>query len=132
MSGEPIIRQGDEGSELFVVDWGQAAVSVRGTGEQDAHLQTLGPGAFFGEMSLLAGDRRAATVHAADDCELVVIDKPALAAVFEHQPDFIHEVSEIVAKRQAELATRLAELPDAPAIQNEPLLARVKRYFGFD
>jgi CRP-like cAMP-binding protein len=132
MKDEVVIRQGEEGSELFVVDSGQAGVSVRGTGDQDAHLQTLGPGAFFGEMSLLAGDPRSATVRAADDCELVVIGKPALAAVFEHQPEFVHEISEIVAGRQAELATRLAQLPGAPAPQKEPLLARVKRYFGID
>ncbi len=132
MKGEIIIRQGDEGSELFVVDSGQVGVSVRGTGEQDAHLQTLGPGAFFGEMSLLAGDHRAATVRAAEDCELMVIGKPALAAVFEHQPEFVQEISDIVASRQAEMTTRLAQLPGAAAPPKEPLLARVKRYFGMD
>jgi small-conductance mechanosensitive channel/CRP-like cAMP-binding protein len=132
MKGEIIIRQGDEGSELFVVDSGQAGVSVRGTGDQDAHLQTLGPGAFFGEMSLLAGDHRAATVRAAEDCELVVIGKPALAAVFERQPGFVQEISDLVASRQAELTTRLAQLPGAAASQKEPLLTRVKRYFGMD
>lgn len=132
MKGEIIIRQGDEGSELFVVDSGQTAVSIRGTSDQDAHLQTLGAGAFFGEMSLLAGDRRAATVRAAEDCELLVIGKPALAAVFEHQPGFVQEISETVATRQAEMATRLAQLPGAMAPQKEPLLARVRRYFGMD
>jgi small-conductance mechanosensitive channel/CRP-like cAMP-binding protein len=132
MAGETIIRQGDEGSELFVVVSGEAAVSARGAGDQDAHLQTLGPGAFFGEMSLLAGDRRAATVRAAGDCELVVIGKPAMAAVFQHQPEFIQEIIKIVAARQAELATRLAQLPGAPPPQKEPLLVIVKRYFGLD
>ena len=56
----------------------------------------------------------------------------ALSAVFEHQPDFVQDISEIVAARQAEMASRLAEAPDAAAPQKEPLLARVKRYFGMD
>jgi hypothetical protein len=61
-----------------------------------------------------------------------VIGKPALAAVFEHQPEFVQEISDIVASRQAELATRLAQLPGAVVPPKEPLLARVKRYFGMD
>lgn len=127
---EAIIRQGDEGSELFVVQAGEVAVSVRGNSGQDAELQRLGPGDFFGEMSLLAGDRRAATVRTTTDCELLVIDKPALAAVFESAPELVEVVSSIVAGRIAEKSARLAELPAAVAAERESLVMRAKRYFG--
>ncbi|MBI3866400.1 MAG: mechanosensitive ion channel family protein, partial [Planctomycetia bacterium] len=130
--GEVIIHQGDKGSELFVVDSGEVSVSVRNADDTHAHLQTIKAGDFFGEMSLLAGDRRTATVSAAGDCELMVIGKPALAAVFERQPEFVQEISEIVAARQAELATWRAKQPGTAAPQKEPLLARVRRYFGLD
>jgi small-conductance mechanosensitive channel len=132
IKGETIIRQGDEGSELFVVDSGEVAVSVHGTGDQDVHLQTLGAGKFFGEMSLLAGAHRSATVRAADDCELVVIGKPAMAAIFNQHPAFVGQISEIVAARQAEMAALRAHLPNAPVPQKEPLLVSIRRYFGLD
>jgi small-conductance mechanosensitive channel/CRP-like cAMP-binding protein len=130
MPNEAIIRQGDEGSELFVVQTGEVAVSVRGNSGQDAELQRLGPGAFFGEMSLLAGDRRAATVRSTTNCELLVIDKPALATVFESAPQLVEVISNIVATRIAEKSARLAELPTAVAGEKESLVARAKRYFG--
>jgi CRP-like cAMP-binding protein len=130
MANEAIIRQGDAGSELFVVQAGEVSVSVRGNSGQDAELQRLGPGAFFGEMSLLAGDRRAATVRATTDCELLVIDKPALAAVFEGAPELVEVVSNIVASRIAEKSARLAELPTAAAAEKESLLTRARRYFA--
>jgi small-conductance mechanosensitive channel/CRP-like cAMP-binding protein len=130
MANEAIIRQGDEGSELFVVQSGEVVVSVHGQSGQDAELQRLGPGAFFGEMSLLAGDRRAATVRSTTSCELLVIDKPALAAVFERAPDLVEVISQIVASRSAEKSARLAELPAAVAAAKESLVSRAKRYFG--
>lgn len=130
MANETIIRQGDEGSELFIVQRGEVAVSVRGSSGQDAELQKLGPGAFFGEMSLLAGDRRAATVRATTDCELLVIDKPALAAVFESAPELVEVVSNIVASRIAETSARLAEMSSSVAAAKESLVMRAKRYFG--
>jgi small-conductance mechanosensitive channel/CRP-like cAMP-binding protein len=130
MANEAIIRQGDEGSELFVVESGEVAVSVRGNSGQDAELQRLGPGAFFGEMSLLAGDRRTATVRSTTNCELLVIDKPALAAVFESAPELVEVVSNIVASRIAEKSARLAELPAAAAAEKESLVTRARRYFG--
>ena len=130
MANEAIIRQGDEGSELFVVQSGEVAVSVRGNSGQDAELQKLGPGAFFGEMSLLAGDRRAATVRSTTSCELLVIDKPALATVFESAPELVEVISQVVASRIAEKSARLAEMPAAAAGEKESLVMRAKRYFG--
>lgn len=130
MPNEVIIRQGDEGSELFVVQSGEVAVSIRGNTGPDAELQRLGPGAFFGEMSLLAGDRRAATVRSTTDCVLLVIGKPALAAVFESAPELVEVVSQIVAERIAVTSARLAELPAAATGEKESLVMRAKRYFG--
>jgi small-conductance mechanosensitive channel/CRP-like cAMP-binding protein len=130
MPNEAVIRQGDEGSELFVVQTGEVAVSVRGDSGQDAELQRLGPGAFFGEMSLLAGDRRAATVRSTTNCELLVIDKPALATVFENAPQLVEVISQVVAGRMAEKSARLAEMPTSATAEKESLVMRAKRYFG--
>jgi small-conductance mechanosensitive channel/CRP-like cAMP-binding protein len=130
IADETVIRQGDEGSELFVVLSGMTSVSARGAGNRDAHLQDLGPGEFFGEMSFLCGNRRAATVRAKEDCELLVIGKPALAVVLQSHPELAQVVTQVVESRQTELYRRLAAISDSPVPSKEPLLTLVQRYFG--
>ena len=66
--GEAIVREGDAGSSMFVVAGGEAAVTLASSKEPVARL---GAGDFFGEMSLLTGDPRTATVTALTDCEVV-------------------------------------------------------------
>jgi hypothetical protein len=68
--GEVIAHEGDDGASMFVLRRGEAAVTVAGT---EGELARLTEGAFFGEMSLLTGDRRSATVTAITDCELLEI-----------------------------------------------------------
>jgi CRP-like cAMP-binding protein len=56
----------------------------------------------FGEMSLLTGERRTATVRAADDCEVIEISKPAMAAVLRDAPECVTQLSELLATRKME------------------------------
>lgn len=128
-TGEFVIRQGEAGSELFVIQSGEVSVSVRDKADHEAEVQRLGAGAFFGEMSLLAGDPRTATVRVTGDGELLVIGKPALAAVFAHAPELLEVVSNVVTSRHAETAARLAEMSVPVAAQKEPLFVRAARYF---
>jgi len=68
--GQVLIREGDTDAALYIVVSGQVSVTKRGTASgADLHLQTLGPGSFVGEMTLLDGSPRSATVTA-----LVVTD----------------------------------------------------------
>ncbi|MCC7423977.1 MAG: mechanosensitive ion channel [Planctomycetaceae bacterium] len=128
---EVIIQQGSEGSELYVIESGRVAVFAGGVGDAERLLSHLGPGDFFGEMSLLVGEPRRATVRAVTECELLVVNKPAMAAVFERTPELAARVSEIVAQRRAGLAAHHASLQVAeepPTASN--LLARIRKYFG--
>lgn len=65
LAGEPIVRQGDEGQDLFLVVQGSVDVWVDG-----AQVTTLGPGAHFGEIALVSGQRRTATVVAREPVRL--------------------------------------------------------------
>ncbi len=60
--GETIIREGSGGAAFFLIDSGQATVSCKGV-----HLATFGPGDYFGELALIDGGPRSATVTAATD-----------------------------------------------------------------
>ena len=61
--GETILRQGDAGESFFVIHRGHVSVHV-GTDGAQQEVARLGAGQFFGEMSLMTGDRRSATVRA--------------------------------------------------------------------
>lgn len=69
-AGDELTRQGEEGTEFFVVISGNAIATIDG----DA-VGELGPGSFFGEMALLDGGERVATVTAKTDLELLVLDR---------------------------------------------------------
>src|SRR5579864_7140519 len=69
-AGETIVRQGDCGSSMFVIVDGEAKVTIDPAGQEVARLAS---GGFFGEMSLLTGEPRSATVSAVTDCELLEI-----------------------------------------------------------
>jgi CRP-like cAMP-binding protein len=99
--GEKIIEQGAEGASMFVLLHGSAEVSVSQNGSL-IRVGELHMGDCFGEMSLLTGERRAATVRADDDCEVIEIAQPAMAAVLRDAPDVVTQLSELLATRKME------------------------------
>jgi CRP-like cAMP-binding protein/predicted metal-dependent hydrolase/bacterioferritin-associated ferredoxin len=76
---EPVIREGDDSRELFIVLNGSAQVTVR-TGGRDLVLAELGPGDVFGEEGLLSGTVRAATVTARTELRCAILPASALDA----------------------------------------------------
>src|SRR5213592_2564284 len=100
--GEHLIREGDRGDSMFVMLRGTAAVSVakNGTG---IRVGVMRQGDCFGEMSLLTGEPRSATVRAeGNDCEVMEISKPVMAEVLRESPDCLTALSELLAKRKLE------------------------------
>jgi small-conductance mechanosensitive channel len=95
--GEPIVEEGTAGDSLQILTAG--SVSIEKQGQTVASLQ---PGSFFGEMSLLTGERRSATVRAATDCTTLELGKNAFAAVVASRPEILERLSEIIAARQQE------------------------------
>jgi CRP-like cAMP-binding protein len=72
--GEVIFEQGDVGTEMYIVNSGRVEI-YRTKGGQELKLATLGPGEYFGEMSLLLGEPRSASARAAGGAELSIIDR---------------------------------------------------------
>jgi small-conductance mechanosensitive channel len=99
--GEKIIEQGAEGASMFVMLQGAAHVSVAQNGSL-LRVASLGRGDYFGEMSLLTGEKRTATVRAEEDCEVIEISKSAMAAVLREAPECVTQLSELLAARKME------------------------------
>jgi CRP-like cAMP-binding protein len=94
----------------------------------------LGAGGFFGEMSLLTGDPRTATVTAATDCDLLEIDADAFKRVVMADPAVVDAVSAAVGARRAELHQHRTVRSSAPAGAPEAphtLVARIRHFLGF-
>ena len=75
--GDIIITEGDAGDSLFVITTGIAKAFVRRDGKQKL-ARAMGEGTFFGEISILSGKPRTATVTAATACELLELDRGTL------------------------------------------------------
>ena len=106
--GEKIIEQGHDGTSMFVLIRGEAKVLVNHNGAL-TQVAVLRPSDCFGEMSLLTGEKRSATVVAQGECEILEIDKPMLADVIAEHPHLLQTLSELLAKRRLENESALAE-----------------------
>jgi small-conductance mechanosensitive channel/CRP-like cAMP-binding protein len=132
--GERVIEEGAEGDSMFVLLRGTAKVSVSKNGSV-IPVATLQSGDCFGEMSLLTGERRTATVHAEGDCYVMEISKPIMAEVLRESPDCLNQLSEVLAKRKIETEGIIKEIKssaDQTAKEKEyraTFLRRLKTFF---
>ncbi|HEY1771174.1 MAG TPA: mechanosensitive ion channel family protein [Chthoniobacterales bacterium] len=99
--GEKLIEQDAEGSSMFVMLNGTAQVSVAQNGTR-IRVGVLRTGDCFGEMSLLTGERRTATVRAETDCEVLEISKPTMAELLHDSPECVTQLSDLLARRKME------------------------------
>ena len=100
--GERIIEEGKEGRSMFILVHGSADVFVKVNDEQ-RHVATLKDGDYCGEMSLLTGEPRSATVKALTDCEMWELGKETLAEILAENKALVDRLSEILAKRKMEV-----------------------------
>jgi small-conductance mechanosensitive channel/CRP-like cAMP-binding protein len=98
--GEAIVRQGEGGRSLFIIRKGEASVTLAGTTGEVARLRA---GDVFGEMSLLTGEARTATVTAAADCDLLEIDVDGFRHVVLANPSVLERVTNVTSSRREEL-----------------------------
>jgi len=74
-AGDVVIKQGDEGDNFYVVDSGECDIYVAKEGEAPQHVAVVGKDGSFGELALIYGSPRAATVIAKTDCTFWAIDR---------------------------------------------------------
>jgi CRP-like cAMP-binding protein len=112
---------------MFVIHRGRVRV-VESSGRE---LAVFEAGGYFGEMSMLTGQPRSATVEAADECRVVELTAESLREVALANPDVVTRISEVVAARQADLDRQKAEAAagrPAPVEAHRSLLARIQEF----
>jgi CRP-like cAMP-binding protein len=126
--GTVLMRQGDTGSSLFVIVAGKAGVTVHSPGGEAA-VATLGAGDLVGEMSLMTGARRSATVTASRKLTAVEVTKAALERLLFGNRDLVRRFAEMVEQRQAELAS-ISKGGGALALSRSEIVARMTAFYG--
>jgi CRP-like cAMP-binding protein len=147
--GEVIVQQGDTAAELFIIDRGEvevevakrppgssrsggASVSPSSKKPRQLAVARLGAGKAFGEMALLTGEPRAATVRAATECALLVIGHDAFHDTIVSVPEVVKKISSLVAERQEELeAVAEGSRPtlDPTPERSAKLLSQIRAFF---
>jgi CRP-like cAMP-binding protein len=98
----------------------------------ETEVARLGRGALFGEMSVLTGDPRTATVVALGEAALLAVDRDAFERILSAEPELAESLADVIAHRRLALDQARAE-HSAPAIEGESsdLLSRIRGIFGF-
>ena len=134
-AGTAIVRYGDSGDSLFIVKEGLLDVLIPKDGAEDIKVATLKSGNFFGEMSLLTGAERSATVCSVVDSMVIEISKHSLKPILDHREELMESISNILADRQMENQTAESKSSTTndrqEAKQNlaKQLLGRIRSFF---
>jgi small-conductance mechanosensitive channel len=136
-SGELIIREGEAGNSFFIIDQGEVDVFVNSPSGNRKSLATLSVGDFFGEIALLTGELRTASVQATLDVRVFRLQKDNFKSVLETRPDILDEISSVLSRRKDQLVTLLAESTGTgdsvtmnPEQAKSRILGRIRSYFG--
>jgi CRP-like cAMP-binding protein len=135
--GEIITRQDSAAHWLYVLAKGEVEVRIRGEGGAEKVVTRLSAPNVFGEMGVMTGERRTATVAAVTEVECYRIDKDLFKAVLRNRPEMMEIISQVMVRRRVELAA-VREGLDAEAKRRRTkeersrLLSSIQAFFGLD
>jgi CRP-like cAMP-binding protein len=125
--GEPVVQQGQAGQSMYVVLSGRVRVVLEPSNQEVAIIE---PGGFFGEMSMLTGDARTATVRAIDDVRVLEIQAEQFREIALEQPSIVEHMSTLIAARRIGLDEARATAANSSITTTAPrtLLGRIQKF----
>jgi CRP-like cAMP-binding protein len=133
-AGEVMTRQGADAHWLYLIMDGTASVRVAVAGGLEREVARLKGGNFFGEMSLMTGNPREATVVAITDCECYRLGADSFKRVIKAHPEKAEEIAGVLAERRSQLEAVRQGLDDEArrkraATEKEDLLDKIRDFF---
>jgi len=133
--GDVIFRQGERDHFLYLIDSGRADVFVSGDEGDEAYAFSLQEGEIFGEIGLLTGEARGATVKAASALGCYVLGKEDISDLLIKRPEIVEEMSLVMVSRQSALQKARADISSVaekqPAKHHvDELAAKVRHFLG--
>jgi CRP/FNR family cyclic AMP-dependent transcriptional regulator len=110
--GEIIVRQGDTGNCMYVIQQGEVEV-VTSTNGGELHLRTLQANDFFGEMALFEQEKRSATIRSKGTARILTIDKKSFLGGIHEDPSLAFRIVETMSHRIRDLTDRLARYEES-------------------
>ncbi len=104
-----LVTQGQEGDSMFFILHGNAKVFIKGSRGKEVYVADKGLGDYFGEMSLLTGDVRTATVRAIEDIEVIEIDKEHFTEIIAKDAEILNSLVKALEKNQSSLTQIIEE-----------------------
>jgi small-conductance mechanosensitive channel/CRP-like cAMP-binding protein len=124
-SGETVVRQGEDGQSMFIVLSGSVSVVLEPSREELARIQR---GGYFGEMSLLTGEPRSATVLAVGDVVVVEIGADLFRRLATVHPEAIEKIGMAAMVRKAGLEQMRTATAETVTVETTTLLTRMKKF----
>ena len=132
-AGEMLVRAGEPGESMFIVRSGKAEVFGHAADGQIRHIANIGRGDVTGEMALMTGEPRNASVRALTDLEVIEMDREGFIRLFKEHPDAAAGIGDIIAARNRDRLEKLSS-GDATNGKGGPhrwLLAKMRELFDF-
>lgn len=128
-TGEVIVREGEPGQSMFIVVEGRVSITVGASAKEVAVTEA---GGYFGEMSLLTGEPRTATVTAKTDTTVLEIKSAPFATYVKSHPQVLDQLATSAAKRRRELDdTRAGDVQRTP-VETGALVQLMRKFFGLN
>jgi CRP-like cAMP-binding protein len=131
--GEILTRQGNEAHHLYIIASGTAEMYIT-VGGQTRAVTPLRPGDCFGEMGLMLGEPRHATVTAAEDVTCYRLDKEDFLKILQRRPEIAEGMSHLLAERKLQLdavreSLTHSAIQDSAATSQKVLFDRIRTFF---
>ena len=107
--GEVIVRQGEVGDCMYVIQEGRVEV-LREEGDEEQHLMVLEQGEFFGEMAIVDREVRSATVRSLGETRILTVDKKNFLRRIHEDPSLAYRIVQTMSSRIRDLATQVGQL----------------------
>lgn len=136
-AGETMTRQGAIAHWLYMIIEGEASVRIATPDGMEREVAHLAAGDFFGEMSLLTGERRSATVVALTDVDCYRLESAAFKELLDKRPQIAEQLADVLAKRKVELSAVKENLDQAAQRDRHrtlrrDLLSSIRRFFALE
>jgi CRP-like cAMP-binding protein len=130
--GDAITKQGNAAHWLYLLAFGDAEVLYEPPNAAPQLIGAVQAGQFFGEMALVSGEARSATVMAKTDVECYRLDRASFQELLRHRPEIAAEVRRVIGARKPDLEQArdaFARVPETVDEKKVRLLTRIRRFF---
>lgn len=134
-AGEHLVHQGDEDGSFYIIKQGKVEVLVADPEGRETRVAELETGKFFGEMALLTGEKRSASVRAVCDVEVLAVEKKDISPILTANPKIAESLSKMIEQRQKENLERIAKSraiseEERRAASSASILKKIRNFFA--